>query len=85
MADVLIPSPSFDLNAALGLSDAEAARRLQADGPNELPSAKPRSVLAIALDVVREPMFLLLVASGAIYLALGDSSRGSSCWRSSSS
>jgi len=55
-----------------GLLSDEAARRLQADGPNELPSAKPRSVLAIALEVIREPMFLLLLAGGGIYLILGD-------------
>jgi Ca2+-transporting ATPase len=55
-----------------GLSETAAAARLLRDGYNELPSARPRSVIAIALDVVREPMFLLLIASGAIYLLLGD-------------
>jgi P-type Ca2+ transporter type 2C len=55
-----------------GLTDTEAATRLQRDGPNELPSAQPRSVVVIALEVVREPMFLLLVAAGTIYLLLGD-------------
>jgi P-type Ca2+ transporter type 2C len=37
-----------------------------------LPSAKPRSILAIAFEVAREPMFLLLVAGGLVYLLLGD-------------
>lgn len=55
-----------------GLSDQEAADRLAADGPNELPSARPRVTLDIVIDVVREPMFLLLIATGAIYLLLGD-------------
>jgi P-type Ca2+ transporter type 2C len=55
-----------------GLSETEAAARLQRDGFNELPSGKPRSIIAIALEVVREPMFLLLIASGAVYLLLGD-------------
>ena len=55
-----------------GLSEAEAAARLQAEGFNELPSAKPRSIFAIAWEVVREPMFLLLVACGVVYLVLGD-------------
>jgi len=41
-------------------------------GPNELPSAKRRDLLRISLEVVREPMLLLLVAGGTIYLALGD-------------
>ncbi len=55
-----------------GLPADEAAARLARDGFNELPSAKPRNLLAIAADVAREPMFLLLIACGAIYLLLGD-------------
>jgi Ca2+-transporting ATPase len=62
----------FDINTARGLSEAEALRLLEEIGYNELPSAKPRSIFAIALEVVREPMFLLLVAGGLIYLLLGD-------------
>ncbi len=64
--------PEPDLKNLSGLSEAEAARRLRESGYNELPSAKKRSIFAIALEVVREPMFLLLVACGAIYLILGD-------------
>lgn len=60
-----IPTPA-------GLSEREAAERLRQEGYNELPSAKPRSILAIAFEVVREPMLLLLLASGTIYLLLGD-------------
>lgn len=62
----------FDLSAISGLSDDEAARRLSTDGFNELSSAKQRGIFRIAVDVIREPMFLLLVACGAIYLILGD-------------
>jgi P-type Ca2+ transporter type 2C len=58
--------------ALTGLSDAEAAHRLRAEGHNEIPSAQQRSILAIAWDVAREPMFLLLLACGTIYLLLGD-------------
>jgi Ca2+-transporting ATPase len=57
---------------AAGLSGAEAARRLATEGPNTLPGTEQRGVVAIALEVVREPMFLLLVAGAAIYLLLGD-------------
>lgn len=57
---------------AQGLTSAEAKRRLAAEGPNTLPGATRRSALAIALEVVREPMFLLLVAGALIYLMLGD-------------
>jgi P-type Ca2+ transporter type 2C len=55
-----------------GLSEAEVAVRLQQHGFNELPSSKSRSILATALEVVQEPMFLLLLACGTIYLVLGD-------------
>ena len=55
-----------------GLSGEQARRRLAAEGPNLLPGAERRSTLAIALEVLREPMFLLLVAAAAIYLLLGD-------------
>src|SRR5690242_5068743 len=55
-----------------GLSQEEAAARLDAEGPNELPSAKPRSFLAIAWEILREPMILLLIAAGVIYLILGE-------------
>jgi Ca2+-transporting ATPase len=55
-----------------GLDSAEAQRRLRDAGWNELPAARPRSLLAIAWTVVREPMFLLLIGCGSIYLALGS-------------
>lgn len=62
----------FDLKRVAGLAQADAAARLAAEGYNELPAARRRDTLAIALEVVREPMFLLLVAAGSIYLLLGD-------------
>ena len=62
----------LDIREAAGLPEEEAARRLAEDGFNELPSARRRHVLAIALDVVREPMLLLLLAVGIVYFALGD-------------
>ncbi len=55
-----------------GLSESEVASRLQQHGHNELPSSGNRSVFATVWAVVREPMFLLLLACGSIYLLLGD-------------
>ena len=55
-----------------GLSEEEARAALSRDGPNELPSAGRRTILSIALGVFREPMFLLLLGCGALYLVLGD-------------
>ncbi|MFI5181943.1 MAG: cation-translocating P-type ATPase [Thermoanaerobaculia bacterium] len=70
--DAPTADPDIDTGRPEGLTDEEAARRLAADGPNELPSAKKRGLPRIALDVVREPMFLLLIACGSLYLVLGD-------------
>ncbi len=57
---------------AAGLSEAEAAERLRSEGPNELPTAQPKSSFVIAAEVLREPMLLLLIATGLIYLVLGS-------------
>jgi Ca2+-transporting ATPase len=61
-----------EASSTQGLTSAEAIERLAQDGFNELPSAIRHGTLAIALSVAREPMFLLLIASVTIYLALGD-------------
>lgn len=55
-----------------GLSQNEAAQRLQSEGYNELPNAHKRNTASIAFEVVREPMFLMLVTAAAIYFLLGD-------------
>jgi Ca2+-transporting ATPase len=55
-----------------GLTEAEVQDRLEKDGFNELPTARKRRIWHILLDVVREPMFLLLIACGVLYLILGD-------------
>lgn len=55
-----------------GLSESAAAERLATEGPNELPSAKPRTLIGIGIDILREPMLLLLTATGATYLLLGN-------------
>ena len=58
--------------AAVGLTGEEAARRLVAEGPNELPSEKPRNLLQEAWDVIREPMILLLLAAGLVNFVLAE-------------
>ncbi len=61
-----------DISRLSGLSDAQSAERLEAEGYNELPTSKPRSLFVVVLGVVREPMFLLLLISGGLYFLLGD-------------
>lgn len=55
-----------------GLSVEEAARRLAADGPNELPTAKPRNLLQECWGVIRQPMLLLLLGAGAVNFLLAE-------------
>jgi len=55
-----------------GLSGTEAARRLKVEGYNEGPTRTNRSVTRIVFEVMHEPMFLLLLGAGLIYLILGD-------------
>ena len=62
----------FDEKNIQGLSEQQAFERLAEDGYNELPSSQKRTFLHILWEVVREPMFLMLIACGALYLALGD-------------
>jgi P-type Ca2+ transporter type 2C len=65
----------YDLNnlsGIHGLSDKEAQAKLAREGYNEIPSTKKRSIFSIALSIIREPMLLLLIASGILYMILGD-------------
>ena len=55
-----------------GLSPQEAEARRARFGPNRLPEAPRRSVLAMAADQLREPLVLILLAATAISLVLGE-------------
>ena len=55
-----------------GLSKEEAAARLAAEGPNLLPRPESRTFFRIVGEVLREPMFALLLGAGGVYLLLGD-------------
>ncbi len=59
-----------------GLAEEQAKHKLEKEGPNELPSSKPRGILHLIFGVLKEPMFLLLVACGTLYLILGDLQEG---------
>jgi Ca2+-transporting ATPase len=63
---------SLDLGGFDGLTGDEARRRLEQDGLNELPTQQKRGLLAIAFEVVREPMFIMLVAAGGLYMFMGE-------------
>lgn len=55
-----------------GLSSTEALARLKTNGYNELPSQKKRGILSTIWSVVTEPMLLLLISAGLVYLLIGD-------------
>jgi Ca2+-transporting ATPase len=75
---IMVPPTDSNVIAGLaeqdanGLPSAIAIARLKQDGYNELPSARSRSLLIIAWDIIQDPIFLLLVSGGVIYWALGD-------------
>lgn len=57
---------------AVGLSSAEARERLLRDGPNLLGAPRRRRWFDTLREVLLEPMFLLLLCAGALYLTLGE-------------
>lgn len=62
--------------AANGLSAEDVNKRLAEYGFNEIASEKPKSILKIIIESVKEPLFILLLACGALYLVLGSYSEG---------
>lgn len=55
-----------------GLDTATARRRWQEEGANTLAVSQRRPWRTLAWEVVREPMFLLLLGAGGLYLLMGD-------------
>ncbi|OGG05090.1 hypothetical protein A2Z33_06565 [Candidatus Gottesmanbacteria bacterium RBG_16_52_11] len=55
-----------------GLTEEQAAELLKKYGNNELPSQKRKSWLYFLIDILRQPMLLLLVACATLYLYIGD-------------
>ncbi|HSD87953.1 MAG TPA: cation-translocating P-type ATPase [Kofleriaceae bacterium] len=58
--------------AATGLTQDEARQRLRDEGPNEIAASTRHGIFRTLLGVLREPMLLLLLAAGGLYLVLGD-------------
>ena len=57
---------------ASGISESTAQARLQEEGPNELPHAESRGFWRLVLEVLKEPMVLLLAACGGLYSLIGE-------------
>lgn len=60
-----------------GLTTIQALEKLKQFGYNELPLNKPKNLIQIAIGVIKEPMFILLVCCGLLYVILGDYTEGS--------
>jgi len=56
-----------------GLTDSEAQLRLREYGPNTLPGLHKATLFSIVFATLKEPMLLLLLSTGVVYLLIGDS------------
>ncbi len=65
-----------DVFLSQSLTESQAAERLQEVGLNELPESKKENFWTRCLNLFREPMLLLLVLAGVIYLLMGDLGEG---------
>ncbi len=63
---------SISFENSKGLSQDEVFQRQEQEGFNELPTHGKRKGLDILIGVLREPMFLLLIACGVLYLLSGE-------------
>ena len=68
-------------DAATGLSDDEAARRLAQDGPNELPQPKARARSKRLVEQFANPIVLTLLVAAVIALVDGASRAGAAAAR----
>ncbi|TFF27549.1 HAD family hydrolase [Jiella endophytica] len=59
-------------SSSAGLAAAEAGRRLELVGPNALPQAPGRSLVAIVLGQLRSPLIYLLLAAATVALVLAE-------------
>ena len=71
-ARVALVANVLQIEGLVGLHEVDARSRLDQDGPNELPAQQKRNLLTIVLEVVREPMFLMLVAAGVCTFSSGE-------------
>ncbi len=59
-----------------GLTDNEVKLKLTEFGYNELSISQPKTIFKIILEVIKEPMFILLISCGLLYILLGDYKEG---------
>lgn len=60
-------------NYHLGLTSEIAAQKLSVNGYNELRHQKQKNLVLLIIEIIKEPMIMLLLACGLLYIYLGDS------------
>ncbi len=68
--------PSMEPTNHTGLSSRQVAELQRQFGKNEAFTEKKQSFLKKLLDIISEPMFLLLLAAAVIYFLLGEAGEG---------
>lgn len=59
-----------------GLTQAEAEEALRIHGPNIVDRQENKGFVQTLIEVLSEPMFLLLIGAAAVYMLLGDTGEG---------
>ena len=70
--DALRVVAAMETDAERGLSRSDAGARLSRYGPNQIAAEKPPSLWAVALQQLRDPMNIMLVAVVAVSLVIGQ-------------
>ena len=68
----LAAPPRQSMTVALGLTEAEARRRLAGHGPNELPVRTRPDRVRIAARQLGDPLVALLLAAATVSVLVGE-------------
>jgi Ca2+-transporting ATPase len=71
-----MPGKVTTIKEVKGLSETDIPQLQQQHGKNSFRLEKPRHILHIIADIIREPMFILLMIACAIYFMLGQPMEG---------
>ncbi|NVM52103.1 MAG: cation-translocating P-type ATPase [Candidatus Helarchaeota archaeon] len=63
---------SIEFGDIVGLTDEEAAKRFQRDGPNEILRERVGSIWSVLRGTLSEPVFILLLTGALLYIIIGD-------------
>lgn len=71
-----MPDTVIEIKSIQGLSQHEVALLQQQQGKNVFHFRKEHRFLRIALDILREPMFIMLIIACSLYFVLGETDEG---------